>query len=225
MLWGASHEAALRGEKTSASGSPWPLPGDRARERELKRDAVLAAAARLFNREGFHATSLDDVARVLGVTKPTIYHYFSNKDEILFECTRRGLEAVSIAAARAAGAGGNGLERLRSLMTEYAAVMTQDFGRCITLTSETDLSETSKAEFRRIKREVDQMVRAVVAAGMQDGSIAPADARLVTFTVTGALNGIARWFDDSGPLSVDEVARACVDILVRGVAPRAPSAR
>jgi len=205
----------------SANASPWPQPEERARERESKRDAVLATAARLFNSRGFHATSLDDVAKVLGVTKPTIYHYFSNKDEILFECTRRGLEAVSAAAARAAGAGGNGLERMRSLMTEYAVVMTQDFGRCITLTSETDLSDASKAEFRRLKREVDHMVRSVVAAGMQDGSIAPADPRLVTFMMTGALNSIARWFDGSGPLSVDEVARASVDILVTGLAPRA----
>ena len=206
----------------SASQSPWPLPEQRARERELKRDAVLAAAVRLFNRSGFHSTSLDDVARVLGVTKPTIYHYFANKDEILFECTRRGLAAVSAAANRAAGAGGTGLERLRSLMAEYAAVMTQDFGRCITLISESDLSDVSKAEFRRIKREVDQTIRAVVAEGMRDGSIAPGDLRIVTFTIAGALNWIARWFDEQGPLSVEEVGRLCVDTLVNGLAPRAP---
>ena len=209
--------------KQSVSGSLWPLPEERARGRELKRDAVLSAAARLFNQNGFHATSLDDVARALGVTKPTIYHYFANKDEIVFECTRRGLAAISAAAARAAETGGNGLERLRSLMTEYASVMTRDFGRCITLTSESDLSEASKAEFRRIKREVDQAVRAVVSEGMRDGSIAPGDAKIVTFTLTGALNWIARWFDENGPMSVEEVSRACVDTLVRGLAPRGPA--
>lgn len=209
--------------KQAASGSPWPQPEERARERELKRDAVLAAAVRLFNRTGFHATSLDDVAKVLGVTKPTIYHYFSNKDEILFECTRRGLAAISAAATKAAAAGGNGLERLQSLMTEYASVMTRDFGRCITLTSESDLSDASKAEFRRIKREVDQAVRAVVSEGMRDGSIAPGDVKIVTFTVTGALNWIARWFDENGPMTVEEVSRACVDTLVRGLAPRGPA--
>jgi AcrR family transcriptional regulator len=211
--------------KQSASGSLWPLPEERARKRELKRDAVLATAARLFNRSGFHATSLDDVAKALGVTKPTIYHYFSNKDEILFECTRRGLAAISAGATKASLAGGDCLERLRSLMTEYATVMTQDFGRCITLTSETDLSEASKAEFRRIKREVDRMVRAVVSEGMQDGSIAPGDPKLVTFAVTGALNWIARWFDESGPMSVEEVSTALVDTLVRGLAPREPAKR
>lgn len=205
----------------SGRGSPWPLPEERARERELKRDAVVAAAARLFARAGFHTTSLDDVANALGVTKPTIYHYFANKDEILFECMRRGLAAIAAAGTEATRAGGaNGLERLEAMMRAYARVMAQDLGRVTILTSEFDLSEASKREFRRIKKEVDSMVRDLVIEGMKDGSIDKADPKLVTFTLTGALNWIARWFDESGPQSVEEVAEACVATLVNGLAPR-----
>ncbi len=79
---------------SAAAASPWPTPEERAREREQKREAVLSTAVRLFNSKGFHATSLDDVALALNVTKPTIYHYFANKDEVLFECVRRGLELL-----------------------------------------------------------------------------------------------------------------------------------
>lgn len=218
-----NERAARRGTAQPLSGleSPWPLPEERARERELKRDAVVMAAARLFARAGFHATSLDDVANALGVTKPTIYHYFASKDEILFECTRRGLTAIAAAGAEANIAGGaNGLERLEAMMKGYARVMTQDVGRVCTLTSEFDLSEQSKREFRRIKREVDRMVRDLVIEGMKDGSIAKGDPKLVTFTLTGALNWITRWFDEAGPQSVDEIAEACVTTLVHGLAPR-----
>src|SRR5262249_50625138 len=74
-----------------APGSPWPRREERARERELKRDAVLRTAVALFNKNGVRATSLAGVAKALNVTKPTIYHYFSTKDEILFECVRRGV--------------------------------------------------------------------------------------------------------------------------------------
>ena len=66
--------------------SPWKKPADRQKEREIKRDAVLRAAAQAFNENGFHKTSLDDVAERLNVTKPTIYYYVKNKDQILFEC-------------------------------------------------------------------------------------------------------------------------------------------
>src|SRR5579859_3879239 len=79
--------------------SPWPSPAQRQRDRALKREAVLRTAARLFNEQGFHATSLDDVARGLNVTKPTIYHYFRSKDDVLFECCRLGLEMIEEAVA------------------------------------------------------------------------------------------------------------------------------
>ncbi len=52
----------------------------------LKRTALLKEAARAFSSQGYHATSLDDVAKTLGVTKPALYYYIKNKQEILFEC-------------------------------------------------------------------------------------------------------------------------------------------
>ena len=128
--------------------------------------------------------------------------------------------AITDGGARATSEGDNGLERLRALMRAYAIVMTGDMGRVTILTSEFDLSEISKRKFRRIKREVDQMVRAQVVEGMEDGSIAKGDAKLVTFTLTGALNWIARWYDPRGPLSVEDVTNACVETLIAGVAPR-----
>ena len=57
-----------------------------------KRQAVLSTAAQMFNERGFHATSLDDVAARLGVSKPTLYYYVRSKDQILLECVQQGLE-------------------------------------------------------------------------------------------------------------------------------------
>lgn len=195
---------------------------DRERERREKREAVLHAAVRSFNEKGFHATSLDDVASALNVTKPTIYHYFASKDEILFECVRRGLDSIRRAAEAVESEGGGGLERLRRLMRDYAVVMTQDFGMCVTRTADHELSGESRAKFRALKREIDQTVRRVVEQGMADGSIARGDPRLVTFTLSGALNWIARWYDPDGRIGAGDIADAAVATLVDGLVPRSP---
>ena len=63
----------------------------------MKRDAVIRAAARAFNEQGFHNTSLDDIAAALEVTKPTIYYYVTNKEQLLFECFVAGLEPIRAA--------------------------------------------------------------------------------------------------------------------------------
>src|SRR5690554_2410754 len=106
----------------------WPGPEERQRKRASKREAVLHAAVKLFNEKGFHATSLDDVAGALNVTKPTIYHYFANKDEVLFECVRLGFEDIRAAAKAARHKGGSGRAQLALLMADYAILMTKDFG-------------------------------------------------------------------------------------------------
>ena len=71
--------------------SPWPAGRTRQRSHSTKREAVIRAAARAFNERGFHNTSLDDIAAALNVTKPTIYYYVTNKEELLFQCFLAGL--------------------------------------------------------------------------------------------------------------------------------------
>jgi AcrR family transcriptional regulator len=203
---------------TSRRRSPWPRREERTRE--VKREAVLRTAVELFNDRGFRATSLDDVADALNVTKPTIYNYFSSKDEILFECVRRGVESIREAAAAVEMQGGSGMERLQAHMSSYAIVMTRDFGMCVTRTADHELSQASRIRFRALKRQTDATIRGVVEDGMRDGSIAPGDPLLVTFTLAGALNWIARWYDPKGPLSPEEIADGCVATLVNGLAPR-----
>lgn len=205
---------------TQAARSPWLKPDERKRERGEKREAVLSAAVKSFNEQGFRATSLDDVAASLNVTKPTIYYYFKTKDDILFECVRRGLEGIRDAAEAVEAANGNGMVRLRALLHDYAVTMTKDFGMCVIRTADHELAPKSRAKFRALKREIDETIRRVIEEGMADGSIARGDARIATFTATGALNWIAKWFDPSGPLTSDEVAAATVDMLMAGLAPR-----
>lgn len=152
--------------------SPWRDSEEKERERVLKRNAVLQAAVRLFNGKGFHNTSLEEVALALSVTKPTIYHYFSSKDEILFECVRLGLEGIQEVATTVGAQGVNGLEQLRALMRDYALIMTQDFGICVSRTGDHELSAESQMRFRALKREIDSTLHSVVKRGMADHSIA-----------------------------------------------------
>lgn len=197
--------------------SPWSQPGDRERERAAKREAVLRTAARFFNQKGFHATSLDDVAAALNVTKPTIYHYFANKDEILFECTRKGLGAIIDASREAAAQGGTGASRLRRVLAAYARVMLDDYGICVARTQDYNLTEPSRKKFRALKREIDALIRQVVAEGAEDGSLRVRDVRLATFTAAAAMNGLGNWYNPEGPTGKEETARLVIDTLMDGL--------
>jgi AcrR family transcriptional regulator len=200
--------------------SPWARPLDREQERAVKRDAVLRAAAQLFNEHGYHATSLAMVAERLQVTKPTLYYYIHNKEEILFECVRLGLELLRSAIAAAAASGGSAVDKLKAAMNEYALIATCDFGMCLIRVGEDPLAPAARRKLRRLKAELDHEFRALIEQGIAEGSVAPCDPKLAAFTLAGALSWIGRWYDPEGQLGAAEVARQSTAILMHGLAPR-----
>ena len=200
--------------------SPFRTPEQRAEERSAKRQAVLRAAVRMFNERGFHATLLEDVAASLGISKPTIYHYLGNKEQVLLECVAIGLEQFLAAVDEAHRVQGNGLDRLRHFLRAYAQVNMDDFGRCVIRTGPEPLSPEGAQSLRERKRRIDAAMRGFIEEGMADGSIACADPKLLAFTLAGALNWPARWHVPGGKLSAEAIAAQMVDILTAGLAPR-----
>ncbi|MGE7963234.1 TetR/AcrR family transcriptional regulator [Pseudomonas sp. NPDC089918] len=200
--------------------SPFQTPSQKQNEREAKRKAVLRAAVRIFNERGFHATLLEDVAVSLGISKPTIYHYLGNKEQVLLQCVLHGLEQLMEAAESAQQAPGRGIDRLRNYLRRYAEINMDDFGRCVIRTGDETLSEEGRSKFRALKGEIDLAMRALIEQAIADGSIAPCDSKLLAFTLAGALNWPARWFSPQGTQSKEEVAEQMVDLLTAGFAPR-----
>lgn len=200
--------------------SPFRSAEERAHERSLKREAVLRSAVRTFNLRGFQAASLDEVAANLRISKPTIYRYLGNKEQVLLECVTRGLEMLQQAAADAQTESGSGLTRLAEFLRRYAEINMDDFGRCVIRTDDSVLSEDGRSHFRALKAKIDHAMRALIQGGVEDGSIAPVDIKMTAFALAGALNWPAKWHDASGQMSAADVAHALVDVLIKGLAPR-----
>lgn len=202
------------------NASPFRNREQKRADREAKRQAVLLAAVRMFNERGYHATSLDDVAASLGVSKPTIYHYLGNKEQVLLTCLSTGLEKLIDAAVAARGMEGTGAERLVAFMTKYAEFNMLDFGRRVILTQDSDLSETGARQFRADKRKIHEMMRDMIVEGQADGSIAGGDPTLMAFTMAGAINWTAHWFRSRTPGDEKELASRMVALLTAGIEPR-----
>ncbi|MCO5110232.1 MAG: TetR/AcrR family transcriptional regulator [Burkholderiaceae bacterium] len=213
--------AARKTRAPSAAASPWASVPDRKQQREAKRHAVLQAAAQLFNERGFHATSLDDIAARLNVSKPTLYYYVKNKDEILLQCVRQGLEMTLEGIEASRQAGGNAVDQLRACMQAYADIVMQPFGMCLIRVGDEEVPEPSRSELRRMKSEIDLAFRRLVAQGVQEGSLQPCDPKMTAFVIAGALSWIGRWYQPGGEYTPEQIAEQCIATLCEGVLRRA----
>lgn len=197
--------------------SPFKSREQREADRLAKREAVLLAAVRMFNERGFFSTTFDEVAASLGVSKPTIYHYLGNKEEVLLECLSRGISELKEAALKAAASEGTGVERLKAFMLRYVERNMDDFGRCVVRTPEEGLSPETSERFRALKKEIETLLRSMIQAAMDDGSIAQGDVKLVAATIVGALNWPARWYKPHSPKEQKALAEGMVNLLFNGV--------
>ena len=134
----------------------------RRRDPASKREAVLKTAAELFLETSYSRTSMNDVADRLSITKPALYHYFRNKEEILIECYRLGTGLIEEILNDIATHCGTGLEKVEAFIYSYANVMTVNFGRCVMRLDDADLSSDAVTQVRNYKRKIDRRLRSFI---------------------------------------------------------------
>jgi AcrR family transcriptional regulator len=209
----------------SASPPPRKAFADRRRDPATKREAVLKTAAQLFLEKSYGRTSMNDVAERLNITKPALYHYFDNKEDILIECYRLGVGLIEEILNEIADHCGTGLQKVEAFIRSYASVMTVNFGRCVMRMDEGDLTAAARAEVRTYKRKIDRRLRSFIQEGIEDGSIAPCDTKIAAFSIAGALNWICMWYEPDGALSPEEIAGQFARTLTLGLVARKRTSR
>ncbi len=183
----------------------------------LKRLAILRTAAQLFNQRGFYATSLNDLASLLNVTKPSLYYYVKSKDDILLQILHHAMGEIEPAIARAEDTGVNGLDKLRIFVGKYVHVLTGDFGKCLVLSGTTPLEQASREQVAPAFRRIDQAVRGMIAQGIADGSIGPCEPKIAAFSLFGSLHWMTSWYRPDGEFSADELAAQIFAIFQQGL--------
>lgn len=189
-------------------------------QREEKRRALIHQAGLAFRRKGFHETSMEDVAQALGVTKGALYRYVKNKQEILFECHKLAMELGDAALAHGHVHGKTGFEKVRLTLENFLSgyISTNSAGAAIVNIDE--LEPEHKAEIIRRRSVFDRGLRQMIVEGIEDGTIARRDPRIIAFSVMGAINWLPRWYNPDGELSNETVTAEMLGFFIDGMRPR-----
>lgn len=182
---------------------------------EAKRGMLLREAAAAFNRNGFHATSLDEIAQNLGVTKAALYYYFPNKQTLLMACFDKAMEVAFASLAQACQEGRSGREKLRLTLAHYLEHMFAELSACVVLLEENALRPDDHARLVRARDRFERALRDLVRDGMADGSIVPCDPKLAVFVVLGAMNWVPKWFRHGGDWTSLQLTAAMTEMFDR----------
>ncbi len=187
--------------------------------RELKRKAALRVAARIFNEKGYHATSLDEIAEEIGVTKTALYYYFKNKEALFLEVVQAENERVTQILEATLKESGPVRQRLCSGVAAYFDhLRAHPEGLAILLRAEEDHDEGQpKIDFRGMPEAHLAMTTGILQLGVPSGELRPdLDLQEAALLIVAMVELRCRLFLFEGrPLPDPEVL---ADLFMRGAA-------
>ncbi|MBF8188377.1 TetR family transcriptional regulator [Nonomuraea sp. K274] len=193
-----------------------PTP-TRQRRRGHDPESVLSIAVDVFNERGYDGTSMEDLARALGVTKSAIYYHVPGKEQLLARALDRALDGLFEMVADERAAAGPAIDRLEWVVRQSVRILIDRLPYVTLLLRVRGNSRTEQAALER-RGEFDTFIGRLVTEAAADGSIRPdLDPALVTRLLFGTVNSITEWYRPAPGGSPDDLADALLKMTFGGL--------
>ncbi len=186
-------------------------------------DSLLDVAVAVFNERGYDATSMEELATRLGLTKSAIYHHVSSKVELLRLALDRALNALFAVPEERGATTGPAIDRLEHVVRGSVRVLAAELPFVTLLLRVRGNSPIEQAALQR-RRQFDRIVTDLVRAAEKEGDIRPdVDPAVTSRLLFGTVNSLSEWYRPDGDLAVDDLADAVVATTFQGLRARPPS--
>jgi AcrR family transcriptional regulator len=186
--------------------------------RKAARAQILRAAADLFRERGYQASTVDQIAAHLGMSKASLYTHFRAKEEMLAAISRETIEAfirdLSLVLASRLGAE----DKLRTVVRQHVqfvianrSFLTVFFGE------EANLPPRFVRSLAAQKNRYDKGLERIVEEGIRSGVFRELSPRLVVFAVLGMVNWVHKWYNPRGRWGAEEISAAFLSLIEGGL--------
>ncbi|WP_211177904.1 TetR/AcrR family transcriptional regulator [Pseudonocardia acidicola] len=189
------------------------------------REAIFAAATRLFGEHGYAATTMRDIARAVGILPGSLYAHIESKEAVLLEIIEGGVDRFNAAMEQVDARDLPPEAALREAIGRHLEIVADNPQRTLIVFHQWRfLGDANRrrllAKRARYEEFFVRMVRAGIAAGAFDPCLDP---KVTVLVILGALNWTPEWFSPTGPATPHEIASKIADGLLEGVLLRPPA--
>ena len=186
--------------------------------RDVLSNELLGKAAALFSARGFAATSLQDIASEMGLSRTSMYYYFPSKEALLDALIRGVTERTTSIFAELDGNRASHAERLAEAARQLVMWVTDPSTHFKLIDrSERELPEDLASLHRDTKRRVLSRMTRLIEDGARGGEFKAVNPRVAAFAILGMCNWTAWWFSPDGDLDRKEIAEQLAGLAVASV--------
>lgn len=189
---------------------------------------ILGQAASVFAEQGYRNSTTEDIAKKVNLKKSSLYHYFKNKENILFQALSINLTRSLEPLVALQNGTAPPRDRLHQAVVEQVkAMMGSPYVASLFLNERSSLHPRHLKHCLELRKRHEVALRSILEQGIADGSFAVADSNIAVKLIFGALNGLPWWWRPTGKYTIDETADIFADLLVERMlrAPDGPAGR
>ncbi len=179
---------------------------------------IYRTAAQMIYEKGFDATSMNEIAVALNLTKPGLYYHVGGKKELLHSIMDFAMDLLDTTVVKPASTIADPEQRLRAIISEHARLLTHEAGAlAILIDEDAGLSAQHRADIVTRKRDYFEFLRRTLEELAAAGRLRPIDTTVAAFSLLGMVMWISRWYDFRGRLDGEQVIGDVTEIALGGM--------
>ncbi len=185
---------------------------------ETRLEEVLQSAANIFFAKGFHATSIEDVARDVGMLKGSLYYYIKSKEDLLFQLLLAGIEDGDAFIAQQIDPGGDPVEQLEKAIRAQMDYIIQNrvpFG--LFLHEFDSLSGKRQHKLIAVMSRYNSRFVELVRRGQEQGKIMQGEPWIIVNGILGMCNWLYRWYDPDQVSDPEKIKSVFLRMIFEGI--------
>lgn len=190
-----------------------PRPKDYHKRKELQ-----AAIAHLFAQKGYHATSMRDIGRQLGMNQASLYYYFQSKEEILFNLMNDAMDEALKTLEQICNLNLSPEDKLNRILRFYTRYYAGDQHLLILLVTE---MESLNMDYRLIliekQRRYVKLLESILEELAAQGRMKGIPPGIAAFAFFGMVHYTSKWYCAEGPVGINALSDIFLDIFTRGI--------
>ncbi|MEM7657108.1 MAG: TetR/AcrR family transcriptional regulator [Bacteroidota bacterium] len=183
-----------------------------------RKEEILRFAQELFSQQGYAATSMRDLAKVLDIKPASLYSHYTSKEDMLWEIALRGAEAFQAGLADLDLKQGEPKQLMQEMIASHVAVIIAHKDASAVFFKEWQrLSEPRRSAFAQLIHTYEQAFVRVIERGVAQGVFEPMPTKFTSSMLLAAINWIQHWYQAGGSMQPSEIAQQCQRFLLAGL--------
>lgn len=188
----------------------------RERKTAKKKEDILRTAVSILAEKGYHGTTMEDIAASLLMTKGSVYYYFKDKQDLLYQSQKMLLQRSLGNIETVQQENSPIADKLRKAMVVHVEhLLDERSGFEMMIKPEQIFSTEQLKEIFRLRNDYGESFDQLILEGIEAEVFGAVDIKIVRNIILGAMNWVAQWYSPEGKKDETEIAESVSDYLSR----------